>query len=80
MSRPTRRPNNPNHMQNHILARHPFAQPPIHPDPHVLGLLLGEGLGGEYVFDFGGADAEGVGTEGSVRGGVGVAAADRRTG
>ena len=45
-------------------------------DAHVLGLLLRQSLSGEDVLDFGGADTEGEGAEGSVRGRVGVAADD----
>ena len=45
-------------------------------DAVLHGFLLAECLGGEDVFNFGGADAEGDGTEAAVGGGVGVAADD----
>ena len=46
----------------------------------VLGLRLRQGLGGQDVLDFAGADAEGEGAEGSVGAGVGVAADDGHAG
>ena len=41
-----------------------------------LGTLLLQGLRGQHVLDFAGADAEGEGSKGAVRAGVAVAADD----
>ena len=49
-------------------------------DAEGLWLVLREGLGGEDVLDFAGADAEGESSEGAVGGGVGVAADDGHAG
>ena len=49
-------------------------------DAEGFGLVLREGLGGHDVLDFAGADAEGQCAEGSVGGGVGVAADDGHAG
>ena len=59
------------------LAVTPGSEAALQGDGHRLGLLLGEGLGREDVFDLAGADAEGQRAEGAVGRGVGVAADDR---
>ncbi|MHC3927196.1 hypothetical protein ACMZ4W_02302 [Brevundimonas naejangsanensis] len=62
--------------QNQILGRDPETERPLHLDQHRSGALLHQGLGRQNMFDLGGADAEGQGAEGSVGGGVAVAADD----
>ena len=49
-------------------------------DPHVLGLLLDQRLGGEHMLDLGRADAMGQRAERPVGRGVAVAADDGRAG
>ena len=49
-------------------------------DAEGFGLVLWEGLSGHDVLDFAGADAEGESSEGTVGGGVGVAANDGHAG
>ena len=49
-------------------------------DAHVPGRLLHQGLGGQHVLHFRGADAERQRPEGAVGGGVGIAADDGQAG
>ena len=62
------------------LAVTPWGRVAFDGDAEGFGLVLGEGLGGHDVLDFGGADAEGERAEGSVGTGVRVAADDGHAG
>jgi hypothetical protein len=64
------------HGQDDVLGGGALCELAVHLDLHVLGFLLDQRLGGQNVLDFGGADAVGQRAEGSVRGGVAVAAHD----
>jgi hypothetical protein len=62
------------HGQDHVFGAGPGGQLAVDVDRHRLGPRLGQGLSGQHVFDFAGADTEGQGPEGAMGGGVGVAA------
>ncbi len=64
------------HGEHDVLGRHAGRQPAIDDDLERLRLALQQALRGQHVADFGGADAEGEGTERAVRAGVAVAADD----
>ena len=63
--------------QGDVLGRHARLDGALQRHGHRLGLLLGECLGREHVFDLTGADPEGQRAEGAVGRGVRVAADDR---
>ncbi len=60
--------------ENQILGGDAGVQPALDIDGHALGLALQQGLRGEHVADFGGADPESEGAEGSMGAGVAVSA------
>ena len=62
--------------QHDVLGAAALGQRAFHLDQHVLGLLGQQGLGGQHMLHFGGADAVGQRAEGAVGGGMGVAAHD----
>jgi hypothetical protein len=62
-----RRPDAANQVQDHILGGHTEAQPAVEADTHALRSLLHQGLRGQDMHQFSGADAEGHGPESAVR-------------
>jgi len=60
--------------QRDVFCRAVFRQAAVYPHQHGPGFFLRQGLRGHHVFDFGSADAKGQCTEGTVGGGVAVAA------
>jgi hypothetical protein len=60
--------------QRDVLRRDAGTDFAVDLDEHALGALGDQGLRGQHVLDFGGADAEGQRAEGAVGGGVAVAA------
>jgi hypothetical protein len=60
--------------EDQVLGRHAFGQPVHHIDCESLGLALQQALRGQYVADFGGADAEGESAERAVSRRVAVTA------
>ena len=70
----------PDDAQYQVLGGDALGQWPVDANLHGSRLLLRQALGGKDVFDFRRADAEGQRSEGSVRGGVAVAADDGQAG
>ena len=68
------RPDTGNQMQGDVLGAGAFGQSTFHRHAHGLGPFLPDGLRHHHMGDFGCADAEGIGPEGAVGGGVAVAA------
>ena len=66
--------------QNHVFRAHAGCECSVDFDAHGFGGFLDEGLGGQNMFDFGCADAEGERAECAVGGGVAVAADDGHAG
>ena len=66
--------------QNDIFGGHAVGQRAVNANFHGFGLELAEGLRGEDVFHFGGADADGETAERAVCRGMAVAADDRFAG
>ncbi len=62
--------------QGNIFRRHRRTEFAFHRDAEGLGQRLGQALGGQNVFHFRSADAEGQRAERAVRAGVAVAAND----
>ena len=60
--------------EHDVLGGDAAAELTVDPDQHGLRLLLQQALGGEHVLDLGGADAVRQTAEGTVRGGVRIAA------
>ena len=67
-------------IQDQILGRDARRQFAIDANLHRLGQRLQQGLRGQHMFDFAGADAKGQRPERAVRGRVAVAADDRHAG
>ena len=61
-------------MEGEVLGGGVVGEGALNGDAHGFGAALGEGLGGEDVFDLAGADAEGEGAEAAMGGGVAIAA------
>ena len=66
--------------QHQILAAAARVQHAINADEQVLGFLGQQGLSGQHMLDFTGADAMGQSGKCTVRGGVGIAAHHRHAG